>query len=98
MNKGGENLVPVEPTFLGFCRKHRVTGCSWRPGWQGEAATPRPGSEDSGRGTNKGLGREQALSDKESGNAPRGAGADEPREELGDQGGVSSGQISGAAS
>lgn len=26
------------------------TGCSWRPGWQDEAATPRPGSEDSSRG------------------------------------------------
>lgn len=76
MNKAGENLVPVELTSLGSYRKHRVTGCSWMPGWQEEAATPRPGSEGSGRGENKGLGWEQAPSDKESGNDPREAGVD----------------------
>lgn len=55
------------------------TGCSWRPGWQDEAATPRPGSEDSSRGGNKGLGWEQAPRDKKSGNDPREAGLMSPR-------------------
>ena len=51
MNRQVRTLSPWSRHSWGFAGS---TGCSWRPGWQDEAATPRPGSEDSSRGENKG--------------------------------------------